>query len=261
MINVNDIKVGQVETITVNVSDYILSDYLKECAEKGVFEEIINGISFEKTDIQKDFFVSDTYVAANEYVIEVSKNAMEDIIDHVAEYTKLNAVKEFDAGKYKFLAYVSDDNRLLGAKFNVTVPYKENTYETEIFLSFLGVDNIFDKVIADIVLNGQDKSVYSFRLLITNGYENKYQNTTIILAMNQPYVSRICEVKIERNVMSDGLVIDAAVNIPGLKGNVNYTGVAYDGDVLPPEDVYDVYGLNLWQILNIYSSTNWSFIK
>ena len=110
----------------VNVSDYILSDYLKECAEKGVFEEIINGISFEKTDIQKDFFVSDTYVAANEYVIEVSKNAMEDIIDHVAEYTKLNAVKEFDAGKYKFLAYVSDDNRLLGVKFNVTVPYKEN---------------------------------------------------------------------------------------------------------------------------------------
>lgn len=245
----------------VVLSDYILSDYLKECAQKGSFEEIIDGITFEKTDVQRDFFVKETYVAANEYEVKISKSAMEAFINLAADYTQLSSVKEFDAEKYEFLAYISDDNRLLGAKLNITVPYKENSYDTEIFLSFLGIDNIFNKVIADIMFKGQDKSVYSFRLLLTNAYEDEYQDTTFILAMNQPYVSRLCEVEIERNIMSDGLVINAAVNIPGLKGNVNYTGVAYDGEVLAPEDAYDVYGLNLWQILNIYSSTNWSFIK
>ncbi len=245
----------------VVLSDYILSDYLKECAQKGLFEEIIDGINFEKTDVQRDFFVKETYVAANEYTVKVSKSAMVAFINLAANYTKLSSVKEFDADKYEFLAYISDDNRLLGAKLNVTVPYKENSYDAEIFLSFLGIDNIFNKVIADIMFTGQDKSVYSFRLLLNNAYEDEYQDTTFILAMNQPYVSRLCEVEIERNVMSDGLVINAAVNIPGLKGNINYTGVAYDGEVLVPEDAYDVYGLNLWQILNIYSSTNWSFIK
>ncbi|MBR6637462.1 MAG: hypothetical protein IKK96_01240, partial [Lachnospiraceae bacterium] len=100
-----------------------------------------------------------------------------------------------------------------------------------------------------------------FRLLMNNLFEDNNQNTTFILAMNQPYVSRICEVEVRRNVNTQGLVIDAAINIPGLKGNINYTGVAYEGDVIAPEDVYDVYRLNLWQVLNIYSSTNWSFIK
>lgn len=245
----------------VVLSDYILSDYLKECAKNGAFEEIIDGISFEKTDIQKDFFVTDTYVAANEYEVKVSKSAMEGISDLVEEYTKFSAEKEFNAEKYDFLAYISDDNRLLGAKLDFIIPYNENSYDTEMFFSFAGAGNIFNKVIVDVMFTGQDKSVYSFRLLLTNDYEDEYQNTTFILAMNQPYVSRLFEVEIERNVLSDGFVINAAVNIPGLKGNINYTGVAYDGEVLAPEDAYDVYGLNLWQILNIYSSTNWSFIK
>lgn len=245
----------------VVLSDYILSDYLKECAEEGTFEEIIDGISFDKTDMQKDFLVTDTYVAANEYKVKVSKSAMEGIINLIAGYTKNSSVNEISAEKYEFLVYISDDNRLLGAKFNLTVPYEDNSYDTDIFLSFLGRDNIFDKVILDIGLTGQDKSVYSLRLLFTSTYEDELQNTIFIIAMNQPYVTRLCEVEVERNIKSDGLVVNAAVNVPGLKGNINYTGAAYPGEILPPEKAYAVYELNLWQILNIYSSTNWSFIK
>lgn len=245
----------------VVLSDYILSDYLKVCAKEGTFEEIIDGISFDKTDMQKDFLVTDTYVAANEYKVKVSKSAMEGIINLIAGYTKHSSVNEINAEKYEFLVYISDENRLLGAKFNLTVPYEDNSYDTDIFLSFLGRDNIFDKVILDIGLTGWDKSVYSLRLLFTSTYEDELQNTTFIIAMNQPYVTRLCEVEVERNIKSDGLVINAAVNVPGLKGNINYTGAAYSGEILPPEKAYAVYELNLWQILNIYSSTNWSFIK
>ncbi|MBE5948175.1 MAG: hypothetical protein E7261_04000 [Lachnospiraceae bacterium] len=245
----------------INISDYVLSDYLKACVDNGQIEEIIKGVSFEKNDFQRDFFVVDTYVAANEYTVKLSKKAMEEIFNHIAEYTKLNYIREYDVDKYEFKVYISEDNCLLGAKLELEIPYNEIMYDTEIFLSFLGIENIFNKVIADITFTGHDKSVYSFRLLINNSYEGKSQDTTFILAMNQPHVSRICEIEIERNVITKGFVLDAALNIPGLKGNINYTGVEYDGEVLAPEDAYDVYGLNLWQILNIYSSTNWSFIK
>ena len=245
----------------VVLSDYVLSDYLKQCEDVGAFEEIIDGVSFEKNDVQKDFFVKDTYIAANEYTVKVSKSAMENVVELMADYTKIPALKKTDVEKYEFLVYISDDNRLMGANIGMEVPYNNKKYETSIFLSFLGGSNIFDKVIADVTFNGQDKSVYSFRLLLNNSSEDKNQNTTFILAMNQPYVSRVCEIEVRRNVITQGIVIDAAVNVPGLKGNINYTGVVYDGEVIAPEDVYDVYGLNLWQVLNIYSSTNWSFIK
>ncbi len=245
----------------VVLSDYVLSDFLKKCEDAGAFKKIIDGVSFEKNDVQKDFFVKDTYVATNEYTIKVSKSAMEKVVELLADYTKMPALKKTDVDKYEFLAYISDDNRLMGVNIGMEVPYNDTEYETNILLSFLGEDNIYNKVIADITFNGQDKSVYSFRLLLNNSFGDKNQNTTFILAMNQPYVSRLCELEVRRNVITKGIVIDAAINIPGLKGNVNYTGVAYDGEVIVPEEMYDVYGLNLWQVLNIYSSTNWSFIK
>ena len=243
------------------LSDYVLSDYLKQCEDVGAFEKIIDGVSFEKNDVQKDFFVKDTYIAANEYTVKISKAAMEKIVELLGDYVKMPSLKKTDVEKYEFLAYISDDNRLMGAKVDMEIPYKQTKYATSIFLSFLGEGNVFDKIIADVTFNGHDKSVYSFRLLMNNLFEDNNQKTTFILAMNQPYVSRICEVEVRRNVNTQGLVIDAAINIPGLKGNINYTGVAYEGDVIAPEDVYDVYRLNLWQVLNIYSSTNWSFIK
>lgn len=243
------------------LSDYILSEYMKECEKGGIFNKIIDGISFDKTDIQKDFFVTDTYVLSNEYKVSVSKSSMKAIINIAAGYTKLSFLNEADVEKYEFLVYISDDNRLLGADLNITIPYEGNFYDTEIFLSFLGKDNIFNKVISDVTFTGPDQTVYLLRILFTGTYEDEIYNSTFIAALKEPYIMRMLEVELERNIKTDGFTINAAVNVPGLKGNINYTGAVYYGEVLPPKEACAVYELNLWQILNIYSSTNWSFIK
>ena len=246
----------------LELKDYVLSDYLKKCSEKGMLTQILDGISVEKTAVQKDFFVGSTYIAANEYAVSVSKSAMEDITELIVQYLKIDEEDIWEADKTEFLAYIAADNRLLGIKLNFAISYNDIPYDTEVLLSFAGAEGALDKTVVDIFLKGQDNSVYSFRILFTNRIEEEEHEATLIIAMNQPYVSRLCEVKLNRDIVTNEASLNAAVNIPGLKGSINYTGALYEGEITSPaEDAYNIYELNLWQILNIYSSTNWSFIK
>lgn len=245
----------------IDLKEYIISEHLKRYDDDGVLAEIIHGVSVEKKESSKEFLVGDNYVSAGAYEVTVSKKSSEALLEMLSDYMEIKPEALWKPEKYKFIAYISSDKILRGLEFEASLPINGNNYEIDLFISLRGKNNIFEKVLTDVKAVSANKETYSFRLLIDNIIENETQRVMIIAAMNEPYISRLFETELKRNVLTNEFTADMAVNIQGLSVKGLCSGSIFKDEMAVPENALGIYELNLWQILNIYSAANWSFIK
>ncbi len=241
----------------------VFSEFIKGYAADGTLDELFDDISIKKVDLQRDFLVGDTYTAANAYNITISKSLADKLLDIIADYLGVMKEKLIKPDKFSFTAYISDANRLCALSINIPdIMVNEQEYETaELLVSFRDSDTLFAKMLYELSVTTPENVNYIFKMIVNNTELADGAKTTVIVSMNEPELSRLFEMELTRNKASSEIKLDMAVDLSEFSGRISYACKPYEENIVIPENVLELYELNLWQILNIYSSANWSFIK
>ncbi len=241
----------------------VFSEFIKEYAADGTLDELFDDISIKKTASQRDFLVGDTYTAANAYNITIPKSLANKLLDIIADYLGVAKEELIEPDRFSFTAYISDTNRLCALAINIPdVIINKHEYETaELLITFRDGETLFARLLCELSVTTPENVTYIFKMSVNNAELMDNIKTTVIVSMNEPNISRLFEMELTRNKITSEINLDMAVNLPELSGRINYACKPYEENVVIPENVLELYELNLWQILNIYSSANWSFIN
>ena len=242
----------------------VFSEFLKNYQLDGTLLKFFDDISVKKTDVQKDFFVGDTYITTTAYNIVLSKSLVDDVLEVFAEYLGIDRNELPKAGKIKLICYISADNRLRGIETDIPIEYEGETYPANLLVSFKDNDSILKQILCEVSTDDiPDIANYDIKVLINNSFSGEVHKCTIIGALYKPQSSRLFEIQMNRDLVNNGFNTDIAVNIDGLSGRINYNCQALSEDeaIMKPQEYHNIYELNLWEILNIYSSADWSFIN
>ena len=246
----------------ISVKKPVFSEFIKGYASDGTLGELFDDVSIKKLNLQRDFLVGDNLTAANAYNITISKRLCEELLDIMADYLGVRKETLIEPDKFEFVAYISDANRLCALAINLPdIMVNEKEYEAELLISFRDEDSLFAKMLCELSVITSENVNYVFKMNVNNTEFAEGIKTRIIVSMNEPRLSRLFEMELTQNRAENGISLDMAVNLPELSGQINYSLKPYEESIVLPENVLELYELNLWQILNIYSSANWSFIK